>query len=212
MHGNKYFRQQALGALDGHWKPSVLATFVYVVIVLAVSAGSSVTELQPSLAALAIISSLVSILVLAPIEVGYYNAFRLLFKGESDDCLNNMFSIGFGKYGRNLGGMLLYGIVICLWTLLLIIPGIIMSFAYLMTPFILNDRPDLSVGQALKLSRTMMKGHKWQLFCLELSFIGWALLSILTLGIGFLWLEPYVLTSIAAFYEELKSLDAPQQA
>ena len=92
-----------------------------------------------------------------------------------------------------------------LWTFLFIIPGIIKAFAYALTPYLLVDCPDLSALQCIKLSNEMMKGHKFDLFYLYLSFIGWILLAILTLGIGMLWLIPYMQTSTASFYLDVKA-------
>ena len=74
-----------------------------------------------------------------------------------------------------------------------------------MTPFILVDNPELSANEAINLSKKMMKGHKFDLFWLELSFIGWILLGLLTLGIGYFWLMPYMYTSIAGFYQDVKA-------
>ena len=115
-----------------------------------------------------------------------------------------MFKIGYGNLLRNVGGMLLVGVFTFLWTLLLIIPGIIKSLAYSMTPFILKDYPELSANQAINLSMKMMEGRKFDLFYLYLSFIGWGILAIFTLGIGYLWLMPYMYTSTAAFYQNVK--------
>ncbi|MCU5506971.1 hypothetical protein COA05_17815, partial [Bacillus thuringiensis] len=94
-------------------------------------------------------------------------------------------------------------IYIFLWFLLFIIPGIIKSFSYAMTYFIINDHPEYSINQAITESRRMMDGHKMEYFILCLSFIGWFILSCITLGIGFLWLIPYFYTTSAAFYEEI---------
>jgi Predicted integral membrane protein len=80
-----------------------------------------------------------------------------------------------------------------------------MAYAYAMVPFILHDNPGLDAMDAIKQSKEMMRGHKWHLFCLELSFIGWFLLCLLTLGIGFLWLYPYIKASKACFYNDLVS-------
>lgn len=91
-----------------------------------------------------------------------------------------------------------------LWALLLIIPGIVKAYSYAMTPYILYDNPKLQGNAAIELSMRMMRGHKLELFLLHLSFIGWFLLCILTLGIGFLWLTPYVHSTQAAFYEDVK--------
>jgi uncharacterized membrane protein len=90
--------------------------------------------------------------------------------------------------------------------MLFLIPGIIWAFAYSMVPYILDDEPQLSIVQTFRKSRLLMKGHKFDYFWLCLSFIGWGILSILTLGIGLLWLAPYLQTASAAFYEDLKGL------
>jgi uncharacterized membrane protein len=70
--------------------------------------------------------------------------------------------------------------------------------------FILHDNPEMRPNQALKESSRMMKGYKWKLFCLQLSFIGWLMLGTLTLGIAYLWIAPYMGMSLANFYENLK--------
>ena len=88
---------------------------------------------------------------------------------------------------------------------LLIIPGIIKGLAYSMTPYILKDFPELSPNQAINLSIKMMKGHKFDYFWLNLSFIGWYILAMFTLAIGFVWVLPYVQTANAAFYQEVKN-------
>ena len=111
---------------------------------------------------------------------------------------------GFKRYVRILTTMLLVSLYSFLWTLLLIIPGIIKAYSYAMTPFILLDRDDLQNDQAIELSMQMMQGHKMKLFLLHLSFLGWVLLATLTFGIGFLWLIPYVQSANAAFYQHLK--------
>ena len=97
-----------------------------------------------------------------------------------------------------------YGFTI-LWSLLLVIPGIIKSYSYAMTSFILKDEPEMKNNAAIEKSMAMMEGNKMKLFMLDLSFIGWAILCIFTLGIGLLFLQPYVAISRAAFYEDLKA-------
>ncbi|PGL66760.1 DUF975 family protein [Bacillus sp. AFS055030] len=92
-----------------------------------------------------------------------------------------------------------------LWTLLLIVPGIIKSYSYRMAPYIFIEEPHLTPNDAITKSRRMMDGYKWKLFCLDISFIGWIILCILTVGIGFLWLFPYMNASEAHFYHELKN-------
>jgi uncharacterized membrane protein len=93
---------------------------------------------------------------------------------------------------------------ILLWTLLLIIPGIVAALSYSQTFFILSENPKRGGQDVIRKSKTMMKGNRWKLFCLFWRFFGWCLLGILSLGIGFLWILPYLQTSLARFYDDLK--------
>ena len=102
---------------------------------------------------------------------------------------------------------LIKGVYILLWSLLLIIPGIIASYSYAMTDYILADHPELTPDEALARSKEMMTGNRWRLFCLQFSFIGWSILAALTLGIGGLWLTPYEHASTAAFYREVSGTE-----
>ena len=143
--------------------------------------------------------------VVLPLVLGYANALlRLLTRGE-DDVLGNMSRIATKNYWHKVWGMFLMDLFIFLWSLLFLIPGIIKSLSYAMTPFILEENPELSANEAIDRSRAMMKGHKFDYFWLLLSFIGWGFLCIFTLGIGLLWLTPYMQTAVAAFYEDVKA-------
>jgi uncharacterized membrane protein len=81
-----------------------------------------------------------------------------------------------------------------------------------MVPYLLHDYPELTPREAMKISREMMRGQNWNLFVLDLTFIGWILLSILTLGLGILFVQPYMLTARAAFYEDLKGEKLVEEA
>ena len=98
---------------------------------------------------------------------------------------------------------LLVAIFTALWTILFIIPGIIAAIGYSQVYFIKLDNPDMEAKDALNKSKELMNGHKMDYFVLMLSFIGWAILSILTLGILYLWLVPYMSVTFANFYNEL---------
>lgn len=150
-------------------------------------------------------SFLLMVFVVLPFSVGYVNALRRLLLSGDNRLLGNAVEISTTGYFHKVWGMLLMKILIALWTLLLVIPGIVKTYSYALTPFILEDAPQLSASEAIHRSRMMMRGHKFDLFWLQFSFIGWFFLSILTAGIGFLWLKPYYNTAAAAFYEEVKA-------
>jgi uncharacterized membrane protein len=95
------------------------------------------------------------------------------------------------------------GLYVVLWSLLLVIPGIIKSYSYALVPYLLKDNKKLEYNDVITKSRKLMDGHKFDLFVLDLSFLGWAILACLTFGIGFLWFVPYLQTTRAAFYEDL---------
>ncbi len=99
----------------------------------------------------------------------------------------------------------LTALYIALWTILLLIPGIVASYSYAMAPFILAKNPEMGGNAAIKASKELMRGHRWELFCLDLSFIGWNLLALVTFGISSLFVAPYHAQSHAAFYEYLNT-------
>ncbi len=188
MPRNSEIRRSARYALKSNWTQAVLATLVFSLITAA--AGSI---------------PFAGLLVVCPLQFGFMICFLRLVRGEdSSEMVGDQFSV-FNRYGRVLGTSLLMALYILLWCLLFIVPGIVKSYAYAMTPYVMNDRPDLDADDCIHESRMMMKGYKWKLFCLDLSFIGWAILCIFTLGIGLLWLQPYIEASHAKFYEELKA-------
>ena len=98
------------------------------------------------------------------------------------------------------------------WSLLFIVPGIIKSFSYAMTPYIILDHPEMTASEAITESRRIMKGHKWRLFCLNLSFIGWHILGILTLGILYIYIIPFMAAANASFYDAIKKDAAEKDA
>lgn len=107
------------------------------------------------------------------------------------------------RYINSLVGFILKSVFTFFWALLFIIPGIVKSYSYAMTGFLLADNEKITGKEALEASKKIMEGNKKRLFFLDLSFIGWFLLSILTLGIGFIFLMPYVYSARVAFYIDL---------
>ena len=231
MKSNQQFKNEALDALRGNWGKAVVLTLIYVLLACIVAGPVSYQSFQmqsymqenahsvyqmasliqdPMYQAMSRklngtsgMATLLEILIILPLSVGYANAMRKLLKGDNN-LVPNAFHIAFSNYWHKVWTMLWMSILIGLWTLLLIIPGIIKSFSYAMTPFIVDEFPELSCTEAIHRSRMMMRGHKFDLFWLWLSFIGWGILCILTAGIGFIWLIPYMETSMASFYEEVK--------
>ena len=150
------------------------------------------------------ISLIFSVFLLPPLLVGHSGFSLKIYKGITTS-VNYMFSSGFDNYWRKVGGILWMQLFIFLWSLLFIIPGIIKSYAYFMTPYILADSKNVSATEALKISMRMTKGYKGEIFVMQLSFFGWFLLNALTFGLlGILYVSPYMYTSLAGLYEELK--------
>ena len=209
MPKSKALRRESRYALRGHWTNAVLCTLVYFIVMGICSAFSSYDSLPLSTNLLLwSMGCALYLLIALPLNFGYQVAFLRHVRGEEDDELVVRPFHAFKSYGRYLGTSLLTALFVFLWCLLLIIPGIIKSYSYAMTPFIMVDHPELDADDCIHESRMMMKGYKWKLFCMDLSFLGWAILCLFTLGIGFLWLQPYIEASHAKFYEELKACKA----
>ncbi len=104
----------------------------------------------------------------------------------------------------------LVGLFTLLWSLLFIIPGIIKSYSYSMALYILAENKGMSALEAIRQSKEMTEGHKMDLFVLELSFLGWALLGVLTFGIAYIWIIPYMSTTLTNFYRALKPAEAAE--
>lgn len=149
-----------------------------------------------------IISLIVKIFLTNPVEVGSARFFKknLEEKGVGVGILRE----GFGDYGRVFVTLFLRDLFIGLFTLLLIVPGIMKAYSYRLVPYIVKDNPNLTASQVLRRSEELMRGNRWQTFMLDLSFIGWVLLGIVTLGIGLIfWTAPYMHSTEAALYKAL---------
>ena len=151
-----------------------------------------------------------ALLLTGPLSLGLSGIFLMIYRGE-EVSYNNLFE-GFRSFLAAFLAFLLMSIFVVLWSLLLIVPGIIAGIRYSQTYYILKENPDMDGNSAIQVSKKMMEGHKGEYFMLWLSFIGWILLGIITLGIGFLWIGPYMATTGAAYYDWLKkqSLEGAQ--
>nr|MDK2851550.1 hypothetical protein [Candidatus Cloacimonadota bacterium] len=143
-----------------------------------------------------------AILVYGPLSYGAANILLKVLNSEKVE-ISMLFS-GFDDFADTLSAGLLIMLYVFLWSLLFIIPGIIAAFSYSMTFYIMRENPEMSPSQAMAASKHMMYGHKWQLFDLYFSFLGWILLCIISFGIASIYVTPYMSVSTAVFYADLK--------
>lgn len=211
-------RARARENLRGHWGVSVGAGMLAALFgALIVSSGFNLDIDQEMLqefprtmaAAVTLLLSAVSTLSLLHLILGGvvqlgYCKFLLSQHDGREYAVKDLFS-QFERFSVGFLQLFLRNLFSVLWGLLLVIPGIIKSYSYAMTPFILTDHPELGAKESIRRSMDLMDGHKGELFLLGLSFIGWEILNVFTLGIGSLWLIPYKHAAYAAFYRELQA-------
>jgi uncharacterized membrane protein len=182
-------------SLKGKWGLAILTFFIYTLLTTASgslrSHGSVLT-----------LSSMLTLIIGGPLALGAA-IFSLSISRGKEARLEQIFQ-GFNSFSTAFIAYLLIILYVLLWALLLIVPGIIAALGYYMTFYILADDPLIKPQDALKKSKSMMDGYKLKLFYLGLRFFLLALLCILTLGIGFLWLIPYVHITMAKFYDDIK--------
>ncbi len=195
-------KERAIDSLTGNWGSCAIFYLLYFVITSVLAGGTSLLLPPP------ILSNIVSLLLI-PMAWGVAVTFLELSRGIKVNY-GNLFE-GYKDFVRIFTTLLLKTVYVMLWTLLLIVPGIIKNYSYAMTEYVLADRKDLSYNQAIEESMRLMQGNKWRLFVLDLSFIGWALLCLLTMGIGFLFLVPYMHVARAHFYADLLAADQGEE-
>lgn len=192
MHSRQEIKFQAkVGFYQNYWL-SVGAVFItYAIIGLA----SSLTFF---------IAGLGGLFIFPPLIVGLSYVTLAIYRAKVTS-IDDFFQQGFTNYLRNLGGILWLNLFVFLWSLLFLIPGIIKSFAYFATPYLLAEYPNLGATEALKVSMRMTDGYKMDIFVMHLSFIGWFLLNTISLGIvGIFYGQPYFSLSLAGLYDDLK--------
>ena len=160
------------------------------------------TVLMP-LVSLAGLLGIVSFILGGTVELGYAK-FLLKQYDRKELQFSDLFS-QFERFGTGFAQKFLRTLYSCLWALLLVIPGIVKGLSYAMTPFILEEHPEMTASEAIKASMKLMDGHKMDLFILGLTFLGWEILACLTMGIGFLFLNPYMNAAYAAFYRSIST-------
>jgi len=186
---NAVLMKMARESLAGKWGLAIGASAAYALIIMAV-------QMVPKIGGIA------ALIISGPMALGMI-IFSLSLSRNEEAKFKQIFE-GFERFGMAAGAYLLMTAFIILWSLLLIVPGIIAAYSYAMTFYILADDKSIRAMEAIDRSKKMMYGYKWKFFFLTCRFIGWSLLCVLTLGIGYLWLISYVQISLAKFYEYIK--------
>lgn len=154
-----------------------------------------------------VVGGLISGWVLEPaFTLSFVGIFLGICKGTTP-TVSNVFD-GFYDLWCAIKVYFFMGIFIFLWSLLFIIPGIIKAYSYSMSIYILAENKGMPALEAIRRSKEMMEGHKMDLFVLGLSFIGWNILGMITLGIAYIWIAPYMLATTTNFYNAIKGSDA----
>lgn len=188
-------KQAAKEQLRGNWATLCICYVIYLAII---GLGGAIPVVGSA-----------AVFVFSPaLMLGLISIYLNLTKNIAPD-INNLFDYLKSAIPALLV-QLLMSLFIFLWTLLLIVPGIIKAFSYSMAFYILAENPDMSTREVLKASEKMMKGHKMDLFLLELSFIGWGFLCLCTFGIVSLYVYPYMSATTANFYNSIKT-ESPYQ-
>ncbi|MDO4553385.1 MAG: DUF975 family protein [Bacillota bacterium] len=220
---SRSIRALARQVLAGKWPLACLATLLYYVLLRlpvyvlnflftdgfgvwglhqvysAATDVASPEELVAELSAASFIGDLYLLIVTGPITLGYLSFILAVFRQR--EASPGMVLYGFERFGKALGLYIMISIFCFLWSLLLVIPGIIAWYRYRMAFYLLCDEPGLGILEAINRSKGLMRGNKAKLFCLDLSFIGWFLLGAITYGLANIAVLPYYTSAEAAFYE-----------
>ncbi len=215
------YREAARKALAGRWGKVIVVTLIAVLLGASGMAfgldpdwtyqisehdiqalrESQIAQIARTLSVPLIIWGIVMFFVGAPVELGL-NLYYIDLFWKKEPTVSLLFD-RMPYLLKSLAMRIVTGVMIALWSLLFIIPGIVAAYRYAMATYILAQEPDIGILEAISRSKALMEGNKGRLFCLHISFIGWALLSALTLGIGALLLNPYRKAAETAFYLSL---------
>lgn len=183
-------KAQAKSDIKGHIGIWFATLLIYALVVAA-------NELIPY------VGFLITLLFLPVITLGIHC--MLLDQAKGDDISVGELFGQFSQWWAAFKVLFLSGLFTFLWSLLLVVPGIIKGFGYSMAMYILAEEPEIGAREALRRSQEIMDGHKLELFGLHLSFIGWHLLGIITCGIAYIWVEPYIDATVTNFYNSIKN-------
>lgn len=198
------FKSKAKGYLDGNW-PEVVITTIIFMLLTSVSSSNSWLGFESGSFKFGLkggFTQIFSLIVTGPLTYGFVRFIRSLKTKSSE--ISQLF-VGFKeRFKETFIAHIVTTLFVVLWSLLLIIPGVIAAISYTMVYLILQDNPNMNAFQAIQESKALMNGNKMRYFSFALSFAGWFILGILTLGIGLLYAVPYYTSAKIEFYEDLK--------
>lgn len=192
-------KQNAKDRLKNNWG---LAIGIIIVCTLISCIPNLLAEIDSESFAISIIIPIITLVITGPLTIGQCKFFINL-ANRSNPKFSDLW-YGFNNMLRAIGVTLLVGVIVFIGTILFIIPGIILAFMYSQVYYIMAENPEMSIMNCLKESSRIMKGHKMDLFILELSFLGWGILMVITLGIAGLYVLPYYNATLTNFYLDIK--------
>lgn len=212
MIDRKNLKSKAKSAFKNNYAACVIVALLMVILAAGITVNTNFADNQNGLlpqvylnigGGLLCAVFLIDVFLINPLKVGGYSFFLKNNKEKAD--IKEITSGFKSNYVNNVVAMLLQDIFLALWTCLFVIPGIIKMYSYSLVPFILSENPEMQATEAITKSRKMMDGYKWQAFVLDLSFIGWGILSVITCGIvGLFYANPYIYQTKAELYEFIK--------
>jgi len=195
---NRILTAQARESLRGKWRRAI-GTYVVFNLITAIPVGISFIPYAGGG-----IAGILSAIISGPMALGL--AIFTLSLSRNQNAKTSQIFEGFRNFNTALTAIIAFLVIeifVFLWFLLLVIPGIVAALAYSQTFYIVAENNSIKPLDAIRKSREMTHGFKWKLFRLYFRFVGWALLCILTAGIGFLWLFPYIGVIMAKFYDDI---------
>lgn len=200
------YKQYALRMLSGKWGISLLVVLTVMVIQAMITTRLDLSANDPEVLLTSVALLYGATVLLAPIELGKNWVFLQVAKDEKPTFGLLIESFGSLKdYSRAVIYYAVFYLGLNVLMLLMIVPGVWFYLTYRIAPFIMRDEPDLSAFQAMRKSRQMMKGHKQTMLKLYASFIGWYALVLLTGGLAYIFVTPYLQTTISGLYLELNA-------
>lgn len=212
----RFYKREAKKSLENNWGDAAIATLVFLIttilLTLAVQGIFTLCGINHVITFTGNFksdwASTIASIIALPLTWGFYIVFLDLCRGKKITIARIFDGYKKNEFARIFTTFFIYYVGLIIGLILFIIPGIILSLCWCMVPFVLKDHPELKNMAALKESARIMKGHKMRLFLLILSFIGWLIIGIITLGIGFIWIDPYMMTALAKFYEDITEGEA----